>query len=144
MGEPKVALLTLRPSCRRGLDSDRAQIRGHLHGLPDNLLQLPTFKLAQRPALDNPHHIADLGLALFVMCVELLALAHDPLVQRMRNAPRHFHHDGLGHLGRYHITDLFVLIANLSFAHCLFSSRSRSTVNMRARSLRSDRSFLSP
>ena len=43
-----------------------------------------------------------LAWSLFVVRVKLLALADDSLIQRMRHAPRHFDHDGLGHLVRDH------------------------------------------
>src|ERR1700722_11171448 len=80
--------------------------------------------MAQRPALDDAHDVAHFGAALFVVRVEFLALVYDPLVQRMRHPAAHFHHYGLGHLGRDHLTDLLVLqrLAGLR-GHITFSPR---------------------
>src|SRR5215813_2218134 len=96
------------------------------------------------------------------MRVKLLALADNPLVDRMRNAARDLDHNGLGHLVRHHRTDFLVLIALLGFvAHRYLPffvlplaagagpaspeiSRSRRTVSIRARSLRSFQTLFKP
>src|SRR5690348_496883 len=131
---------------RTGLNPDRAQIRGHLHRLAQDFLQLPPLQLAQRAAFDDADHIAHLGLAGFIVRVKLLALADDSLVHRVRHAAHDLHHDGLGHLVGDHLADFFVLGALLLFGsgHFASSLRSRCTVSIRARSFRSARYFLRP
>src|ERR1035438_10481134 len=56
---------------------------------PDHFRQPPPLLLALRSALDDAHHVAQFGPALFVVRVELLPLSNDSLVQRMRYAAAH-------------------------------------------------------
>src|SRR4051794_2179327 len=57
------------------------------------------------------------------MGIKLLLLRDDSLVQRVRHAADHFHHDGLRHLGRDHLADLLVLkTSSLCFVGHLISS----------------------
>src|SRR5206468_963285 len=93
------------------------RLRSHLGRATDHLGQRPALQLAQGPALHDPHHIGQLGRSCLVVSVKLLPLADDSLVERMRYAAAHFHHDGLGHLGRDHLADFLVLVTG--FRHVI-------------------------
>src|SRR5581483_10932849 len=55
------------------------RLRSHLGRLTDHFRQAPPLQLAQRPALHNPHHVAQSCRALLVVGVEFLAFADDAL-----------------------------------------------------------------
>src|SRR5262249_50824888 len=93
------------------------QVRGHLHGFAHNFLKLPALELGERPALDDAHHVADVGLTFLIVRVKLLALADNALIDRMGHAPRDFHHNGLRHLVRDHRAHLLVLGNVYDFRH---------------------------
>src|ERR1019366_4342692 len=102
------------------LDVQILRLRGHLRRPPHDVHQPPPLQLAQRTALDNPNHIAQIRRALFIVRVEFLPLLDDALIQGMRHAPADFHHDGLLHLGRNPLADLFVFQCRPGFDHCRF------------------------
>src|ERR1051326_2970042 len=56
------------------------RLRPHLGRAADDIPQPPPLHLAQWAAFDDPHHVADLGLALFVVRIELLPFGDDALV----------------------------------------------------------------
>src|SRR5260370_1340082 len=105
-----------------GLDANRTQVGGHLNRFAHYFAEAPALQLAHGAAFNNAPHVADIRPPLFVVGVEFLALGHDSLIERMRDAPRHHHHDGFGHLVRDHRANLFVLVGLLALI-CRFGVR---------------------
>src|SRR6185437_15486167 len=62
----------------------------------------PALVLGDRPALLDEHQVADLEGLFLVVGVELLGAPHRLLEQRMRVAPLHLDHHGLGVLVGHH------------------------------------------
>src|ERR1019366_4812747 len=91
------------------------RLRAHLRRPPHDVHQPPPLQLAQRTALHDTYHVPQLRRALFIVRVEFLPLLDDALVHGMRHPAADFHHDGLLHLGRNHLTDLFILQRRLGF-----------------------------
>src|SRR5882762_7862651 len=114
-----------------------------------HFLQAPALQLRERPSGGNPHGIARLGFALFVVRIELLRDAHNSAVLRVLHEAHHFDDDGLFHFRAGDFAHEFGTFAarggNLCFC-ChyafpafavlapAFSSCARSSVFTRARS----------
>src|SRR6267154_4065843 len=128
-------------------------------GVPrQHFFQAPALELGERPRGGNPHGVARLGFALFVVCVKLLGDTHDAAVLRMLHEALHLNDDGFFHLRAgdfaYELGTFAASGGNLCFG-ChyafpafavfapTFSSCARSNVLTRARSFFASRKRLS-
>src|SRR5947199_219956 len=118
-----------------------------------HFFQPPALQLGKRPRSHDAHRVAGLGLAVFVVRVELFRDAHHPAVLGVLHQPLHFHHDRFLHLRAGYFAGEYSSLAALGnrsplcfgrhYAFPAFSSCARTSVFTRARSFFASRSRFS-
>src|SRR5690606_35790021 len=114
-----------------------------LFGAFDHFHQAPTLRLAHRARLHDAHGVALMGLAVLIMRHELAGGLHELPVFGVLHAALHHHRDALVHLLAGDDADPLlpeIAFHGGSYLLLLASSRLRSSVRMRATSLRRVRS----
>src|SRR5690349_82872 len=109
-----------------------------------HFFQPPALQLGKRPRSYDTDRVAGLGLAIFVVRVELFRDAHDPAVLGMLHQPLHLDYDGFLHLRAGYFAGENSSLAALGhrgalcfgchYAFPAFSSCARTSVFTRARS----------
>ena len=119
----------------------------YLLGALDNGFETPALGLAQRPSFHNTHEVANVGVVVFIMGLDLAGGTNDLAVQRVGRTLLELDGNRLVHLVGHDVAAANLTEVTL-FSHNHFSldsvaagswlmpsSRSRSTVYMRAMSL---------
>src|SRR5713226_2527897 len=118
-----------------------------------HFFQPPALQLRKRPRSHDAHRVAGLGLAIFVVRVELFRNAHHAAVLGVLHQPLHLDHNRLFHLRAGHFAGENGALAALGnrgalcfschYAFPAFSSCARTSVFTRARSFFASRSRFS-